>query len=129
MTRRTKIIASIGPASDDPRVLKGLIQSGMDIARINLSHESLDLALERYHRIRAVAAEVGKPVGILADLPGPKVRLGKLPGDGVLLVDGQEFLVTPGTDPSTAEVFQVDYEDLLTDVHEGDQLVFGDGAY
>ncbi len=128
MTRRTKIIASIGPASDDPRVLKGLIQSGMDIARINLSHESLELALERYHRIRAVAAEVGRPVGILADLPGPKVRLGKLPGDGVLLVDGQEFLITPGTDSSTAEVFQVDYEDLLTDVHEGDQLVFGDGA-
>ena len=93
MTRRTKIIASIGPASDDPRVLKGLIQSGMDIARINLSHESLELALERYHRIRAVAAEVGRPVGILADLPGPKVRLGKLPGDGVLLVDGQEFLI------------------------------------
>jgi len=128
MTRRTKIIASIGPASDDPRVLKGLIQSGMDIARINLSHESLDLALERYHRIRAVAAELGRPVGILADLPGPKVRLGKLPGDGVLLVDGQEFFITPGTDASTTEVFQVDYEDLLTDIHEGDQLVFGDGA-
>jgi len=128
MTRRTKIIASIGPASDDPRVLKGLIQSGMDIARINLSHESLDLALERYHRIRAVSAELGRPVGILADLPGPKVRLGRLPGDGVLLVDGQEFLVTPGTGPSLVEVFQVDYEDLLTDIQEGDQLVFGDGA-
>jgi len=128
MTRRTKIIASIGPASDDPRVLKGLIQSGMDIARINLSHESLDLALERYHRIRAVSAELGRPVGILADLPGPKVRLGRLPGDGVLLVDGQEFLVTPGTGPSSVEVFQVDYEDLLTDIQEGDQLVFGDGA-
>lgn len=128
MNRRTKIIASIGPASDDPRVLKGLVQAGMDIARINLSHESLDLALERYHRIRAVASELGRPVGILADLPGPKVRLGKLPGDGVLLVDGQEFLVTPGTGASTTEVFQVDYEDLLSDIHEGDQLVFGDGA-
>ncbi|CAB4629742.1 MAG: pyruvate kinase [Actinobacteria bacterium] len=128
MTRRTKIIASIGPASDDPRVLKGLMQSGMDIARINLSHESLELALERYHRIRAVASDIGRPIGILADLPGPKVRLGKLPGDGVLLVDGQEFLVTPGTGSSTAEVFQVDYEDLLTDIQEGDHLVFGDGA-
>ena len=128
MNRRTKIIASIGPASDDPRVLKGLVQAGMDIARINLSHESLDLALERYHRIRAVASELGRPVGILADLPGPKVRLGKLPGDGVLLVDGQEFLVTPGIGASTTEVFQVDYEDLLSDIHEGDQLVFGDGA-
>ena len=128
MTRRTKIIASIGPASDDPRVLKGLMQSGMDIARINLSHESLELALERYHRIRAVAEDIGRPIGILADLPGPKVRLGKLPGDGVHLAGGQEFLVTPGTGSSTAEVFQVDYEDLLTDIQEGDHLVFGDGA-
>lgn len=128
MPRRTKIIATIGPASDDPRVLKGLIQAGMDIARINLSHESLELALDRYHRIRGVAAEVGRPVGILVDLPGPKVRLGHLPEDGVKLVVGQEFAIAPGQDASTNDVFQVDYEDLLTDVREGDNLVFGDGA-
>jgi len=128
MARRTKIIATIGPASDDPRVLKGLVQAGMDIARINLSHESLELALERYHRIRAVAAEVGRPVGILVDLPGPKIRLGRLPGDGVRLVEGQELALQPGDDASTAETLRVDYEDLLTDVREGDNLVFGDGA-
>lgn len=128
MSRRTKIIATIGPASDDPRVLKGLMQAGMDIARINLSHESLELALDRYHRIRAVAAEVGRPVGILVDLPGPKVRLGRLPDGGVKLAAGQEFAIAPGDEDSTAERFQVDYEALLVDVREGDNLVFGDGA-
>ena len=128
MARRTKIIATIGPASDDPRVLKGLMQAGMDIARINLSHESLELALDRYHRIRGVAADVGRPVGILVDLPGPKVRLGKLPEEGVKLVAGQEFHVAPGEGSSTTDLFQVDYADLLTDVHAGDNLVFGDGA-
>jgi pyruvate kinase len=128
MARRTKIIATIGPASDSPRVLKGLVQSGMDIARINLSHETLELALERYHRIRAVSLDVGRPVGILVDLPGPKVRVGRLPDEGVLLVDDAEFSLTPGSGDSTAAVMEVDYEQLLTDVHEGDLLVFGDGA-
>lgn len=128
MSRRTKIIATIGPASDDPRVLKGLVQAGMDIARINLSHESLELALDRYQRIRAVAADVGRPVGILVDLPGPKVRLGRLPGDGLRLIEAQEIALRPGDGDSTVDTLVVDYEDLLDDVREGDILVFGDGA-
>ena len=128
MARRTKIIATIGPASDDPRVLKGLMQAGMDIARINLSHDSLDSALERYHRIRSVAADVGRPVGILVDLPGPKVRLGRMPDAGVPLNLNAEIFVAPGEGPSTEETLLVDYESLLTDVQQGDILVFGDGA-
>jgi pyruvate kinase len=75
-----------------------------------------------------MAVEVGRPIGILADLPGPKVRVGRLPEDGVLLVDGAEFSLTPGNGDSSTDVFQVDYENLLSDVHEGDLLVFGDGA-
>lgn len=128
MARRTKIIATIGPASDDPKVLKGLVQAGMDIARINLSHESLELALERYHRIRAVAAEVGRPVGILVDLPGPKVRIGRIQDGGIQLDANAEVLIAPGVEASTLETIHVDYESLLTDVREGDNLVFGDGA-
>jgi pyruvate kinase len=128
MARRTKIIATIGPASEDERTLKGLIQAGMDIARINLSHESLELALERYHRIRTVAADLGRPVGILADLPGPKVRVGHMPVEGITLVEGHEYFLTPGKGSSTGEVIEVDYDELLTDVHEGDLLTFGDGA-
>jgi pyruvate kinase len=128
MARRTKIIATIGPASEDERTLKGLMQAGMDIARINLSHESLELALERYHRIRKVADDLGRPVGILADLPGPKVRVGHMPAEGLTLDEGQEYFLTPGQGTSTSDVIEVDYDDLLTDVHEGDLLTFGDGA-
>jgi pyruvate kinase len=128
MARRTKIIATIGPASEDEHILKGLVQAGMDIARINLSHESVDLALARYYRIRKVAADLDRPVGILVDLPGPKVRVGKMPDEGITLVDGNEYFITPGNDLSTTDVIQVDYAELLTDVHEGDMLTFGDGA-
>jgi pyruvate kinase len=128
MARRTKIIATIGPASEDERTLKGLVQAGMDIARINLSHESVELALERYHRIRKVAADLERQVGILVDLPGPKVRVGHMPTEGLALVEGHEYFLTPGNGTSTGEVIEVDYDELLTDVHEGDMLTFGDGA-
>ena len=128
MARRTKIIATIGPASEDERTLKGLIQAGMDIARINLSHESVELALERYYRIRKVAADLALPVGILVDLPGPKVRVGHMPEEGLTLVDGQEYFLTPGHGLSSSDVIEVDYDELLTDVHEDDLLTFGDGA-
>ena len=74
MARRTKIVATIGPASSDPEVLRAMIDAGMDMARVSLSHSSLDDALVLIDRIRAVAAETDQHVGILADLPGPKVR-------------------------------------------------------
>jgi len=128
MARRTKIIATIGPASDAEPVLKGMIAAGMDVARIGLAHEPLEHTLERYHRIRRVAADFGRPVGILVDLPGPKVRAGMVPDNGLVLTEGQRVRLVPGDGPSTAELIQVDYEDLLTDIHQGDTLAFGDGG-
>jgi pyruvate kinase len=128
MARRTKLIATIGPASDSEAELKAMIEAGMDVARIGLAHESLDQALARYARIRKASAHFGRPIGILADLPGPKVRAGAVPDDGLVLVDGNRLRLTPGTGASTDEVIQVDYEPLLTDIHRGDTLSFGDGA-
>jgi len=128
MPRRTKIIATIGPASDDEATLRSLIDAGMDIARIGLAHETLELALERYQRIRTVAAQLGRPIGIVVDLPGPKIRAGRMPNEGITLIDGSSFSLTPGHADSTADVVQVDYDELLTDVHDGDMLTFGDGA-
>jgi pyruvate kinase len=128
MPRRTKIIATIGPASDSEPVLKGMIAAGMDVARMGLAHESLDQALARYHRIRKVAADYGRVVGILADLPGPKIRAGTVPDEGLVLTEGQRIRLTPGHEASTADVIQVDYERLLTDVRAGDTIAFGDGA-
>lgn len=128
MARRTKIIATIGPASDSEPMLKALIEAGMDVARLGLAHETLDLALERFRRVRKAAHDYGRPVGILVDLPGPKVRAGTMPEDGVVLRDGEQLRLVPGTEPSTAEVMSVDYDDLLTDVQPGDRLVVGDGS-
>lgn len=127
MTRRTKIIATIGPASDDEGVLKDMIEAGMDVARLNLSHGTVEDSLERFHRIRKVSENVGRPVGILADLPGPKVRLGKF-AEPVELAAGSELSIHPGNETSTPKRLFVDYETLLTDVMAGDRLSLGDGA-
>jgi pyruvate kinase len=128
MARRTKIIATIGPASESDTTIKEMIEAGMDVARIGLAHESIDVALDRLHRVRAAAASLDREVGILADLPGPKIRAGHFPEGGVVLTEGELIRLTPGHGPSTAEVVQVDYDDLIRDVHHGDSLGFGDGA-
>ena len=75
MARRTKILATVGPSSDDPRVLAEMIEAGVDVFRIGLAHGSLSDAVQRYRMIREVAKASGKSIGILADLPGPKVRI------------------------------------------------------
>jgi pyruvate kinase len=128
MARRTKIVATIGPASDSEATLKDMIAAGMDVARIGLAHDSLDTALERFRRIRVASAALDREVGILVDLPGPKVRAGSFPDEGVLLAAGAVLRMVPGTTASTAEVVQVDYDELLSDIHHGDTLGFGDGA-
>ena len=76
MNRRTKIVATIGPASEDEATLRAMIRAGMDVARLGLAHNTIDEGLERFHRIRKVSEEEGHRVGILVDLPGPKVRRG-----------------------------------------------------
>jgi pyruvate kinase len=128
MARRTKIIATVGPASDSEAQIKGMIDAGMDMARLALAHGSLESNLERYQRVRAAAADFGHPVGVLVDLPGPKVRAGSFPEEGVMLQDGDRLRLVPGRDPSDAAVIHVDYDSLLTDVLPGDELSLGDGA-
>ncbi|UDY36438.1 pyruvate kinase [Dermatobacter hominis] len=128
MPRRTKIIATIGPASDSPPVLRRLVEAGMDVARIGLAHGTLDDAMARYRSVRAVAAELEAPVGVLVDLPGPKVRLGTFGDNPVRLDTGSPLTLVPGLDTSDTAVLGVDYADLLLDVHPGDSLAVGDGS-
>ena len=127
MPRRTKIIATIGPASESAPVLRKMIEAGMDVARLGLAHGSIDEALGKYHAIRTIAAEVGREVGIMINLPGPKVRLGSFGDQPVELTPGQWLRLAPGRTTSDAEVLGVDYEDLLRDIHPGDRLAVGDG--
>jgi pyruvate kinase len=126
--RRTKIIATIGPASDSEASLVALMEAGMDVARLGLAHEDLDYHLERYDRVRKAAAEVGRPIGILVDLPGPKVRAGRFPEGGIDLADGDRVRLCAGFSASTAEVIEVGYDQIVDDVEVGDTLLFGDGV-
>ncbi len=127
MGRRTKIVATIGPASWSAPVLRKMIEAGMDVARINLSHGSLDDALELYRTIRGVAADMDRTVGIMVDLPGPKVRLGAFDG-ATELQAGTPIRLVPGRESSDSTLLGVDYQGLLLDVHPGDSLAVGDGS-
>ena len=128
MLRRTKIIATIGPACDSEGAIKDLAVAGMDVARINLSHGTVELGIERLHRVRAVEASLGHPIGVLVDLPGPKVRAGAMPDEGLPLIEGTTIRLVPGAGPSSAEVITVDHDALLSDLHPGDRVLFGDGS-
>ena len=127
MQRRTKIIATIGPASESEASLRKLVDAGMDVARLGLAHGTLEEALERYHRIRQVAADTGKRVGILVDLPGPKIRAASFPDDGSELIKDQEIRIVPGSNGSSEKLVEVEYEGVLEDLLAGDVIPFGDG--
>lgn len=124
--RRTRIVATLGPACDDEETLAGMIQAGMDCARLTVSHDPLEVALERYERVRRVAQELGRPLATLLDLPGPKIRTGSF-APGSELATNSRIELQPGEGTSDAAVVHVDYEPLAREVQPGDRLVFGDG--
>ncbi|MCP4436207.1 MAG: pyruvate kinase [Actinomycetia bacterium] len=128
MSRRTKIVATIGPTSDDRSTLAALMEAGMDVARLGLAHNSLDEVMERYRRVRSVAAEHGRNVGVLVDLPGPKVRLANFGDVPQHLATGHRFTVVPGRSESDLDVVGVDYGNLLRDIQPGDSMAVGDGS-
>ena len=129
MTRRTKIVATIGPASDSEDMLRRLIEAGVDVCRLGLAHGTVDEHLERIARIRKIADELEVPIAILGDLPGPKIRMGPVLSDeGLFLVEGHELRMYAGSQPTTEHEIYVDYEHVVADVDVGDTLVLGDGS-
>lgn len=128
MQRRTKILATIGPASESDTVLKEMMEAGMDAVRLNLSHGSLEDALALYHRVRKLSADTGRHIGTLVDLPGPKVRAASFGKESLHLTSGATIRLLPGYDKSSEDVIEVGYDDLLRDIEVGDKLAFGDGA-
>ena len=127
MERRTKIIATIGPASDSESDLRKIMDAGMDVARLGLAHGTLDEAIERYKRIRQVAADLSKRVGILVDLPGPKIRCAAFSDEGAELLKDSEISIVPGNSGSNEKIIEVDYESVLDDLLPGDVIPLGDG--
>ena len=129
--RKTKIVATIGPASDDPRTLRSMIDAGMDMARLSLAHGPADLSLERLRRVRAAARDAGRNVGVLADLPGPKVRAAAFPDGGIVLGEGDhvELVASVGENPrSEGRTITVDHPGLVEDLQPGDLVALGDGG-
>ncbi len=128
MNRRTKIVATIGPASEDEATLRAMIRAGMDVARLGLAHNTIDEGLERFHRIRKVSEDEGRRVGILVDLPGPKVRAGNFGETSVDVPSGSSIELRVGEAGSSADVIEVDYEFLMRDIQVGDRVTIGDGG-
>ena len=120
MTRRTKIVATIGPASDRPESLEALIRAGVE-RRPPQPQPRPDRGPPRSsRRVTGGRGAVGKPVGVLADLPGPKIRSGSFPEGGVCWRPARSSICRPGNDPSDADTIYVDYETLLDDLAAGD---------
>ncbi len=129
MIPRTKIVATIGPASDSEEVLEALIRAGVDVCRLGLAHGTIPEHRARIARIRAVSERIQQPVAILGDLPGPKIRMGAVLDEaGMFLTEGHRFEVWPGVDATTDDRIHVDYAHLVEDVDVGDTLVLGDGS-
>jgi pyruvate kinase len=128
MARRTKIVATIGPASRDPATVRALIGAGIDVARLNLAHGSATDHEQTASTVRAGASAAGRIVGILADLPGPKMRTGPVAGDEITLEAGNRFVLTPDDvagDPDRVSVSLADCGEL---VDIGDEIFLADGA-
>jgi pyruvate kinase len=127
--RRTKIVATLGPASSSPHVLEKLILAGLDVARLNFSHGTPDEHRARANLVREIAAKHGRFVAILGDLQGPKIRIAKFTEKKIELKQGDpfRFSVTHPRDAGTQEVVGIDYPDLIKDCRVGDELLLDDG--
>jgi pyruvate kinase len=127
--RRTKIVATIGPASRDPETLKRLVQAGVDVARLNFSHGTLEMHAENAERVRAAASSAGRQVAILQDLPGPKIRIGALQDGLVELKPGERLVLQCGSEDTGSELrMSVSWSGLAAAVDPEDVIYLADGA-
>src|SRR5215218_4568190 len=125
---RTKVVATLGPASSSRDVLGGMVEAGLDVVRLNFSHGERADHLARFELVRSVAAELNHNLAVLVDLQGPKIRVGVVADNGVRVDAGREVVLVAGADQAPATEIPVVYPELAADVHEGDQILLDDGA-
>src|ERR1700681_406065 len=127
--RRTKIVATMGPATDDPRIVAEMVKAGLDVARINFSHGTRDSQRPRVEMVRAAAKEAGRYIGLLADLAGPKIRIESFREGKITLVEGAPFALDTALDAEAGSITEVGvaYKNLTADVQAGDTLLLADG--
>ncbi|HOO31697.1 MAG TPA: pyruvate kinase [Thermotogota bacterium] len=125
--RRTKIVATLGPASREEAMLRKLISAGVNVFRLNTSHEAPEMHMEVVKRIKKLREELQIPLAILLDLEGPKIRTGKLETDTILLEEGQKFTLTSEDIIGNKEICSISYKSLSKDVRHGDIILLYDG--
>ena len=125
---RTKIIATVGPACGDRETLQDLVTAGVDIFRLNFAHGTHEWLAGIVATIREISTELGIAIGILGDLSGPKIRLGRLPDDGILCSEGSDYSFIRGRKPQTRHELTCTYEALIDDVQAGDRVLLADGT-
>ncbi len=127
MTRRGKIVCTLGPATGTDEMVKALVEAGMDVARLNFSHGDHADHEAAYRRVRAASEATGRAVGILADLQGPKIRLGRFEEDRTVWVNGESVRITVEDCPGTHDRVSTTYKQLANDAKPGDRLLVDDG--
>jgi pyruvate kinase len=127
MIRRTKVVATLGPASSDAKTLTRMIDAGLDVVRINFSHGTPDEHRARVNLVRQLARKAGRAVGVLVDLQGPKIRVGKFKDGKINLEPGAKFVLDAECKLGDQHVVGLDYKNLPNDVHPGDTLLLDDG--
>ncbi|VEF47337.1 pyruvate kinase [Bacillus freudenreichii] len=125
--KKTKIVCTIGPASESPDLLQQLIEAGMNVARLNFSHGTQEEHRERIINIRKAAKEAGKEIGILLDTKGPEIRTHDMDNGAIELETGQPLAVSMNEVVGTAEKISVTYDGLINDVHVGSKILLDDG--
>ncbi|WP_428504534.1 pyruvate kinase [Roseateles sp.] len=128
MSRATKIVATLGPASSSPEVLERMIRAGVDVVRLNFSHGKAQDHIDRARLVREAAKAAGKEVAIMADMQGPKIRVGKFENGKIELVNGERFILDADrTELGNEQAVGLDYKELPRDVKPGDTLLLNDG--
>jgi pyruvate kinase len=125
---RTKVVATLGPASSNREVLGGMVEAGLDVVRLNFSHGERADHLARFELVRGVAAELGRNLAVLVDLQGPKIRVGVVDDNGIKVDRGREVTLVAGADRAPDAEIPVVYPELAADVRPGDQVLLDDGA-
>ncbi|SHE95295.1 pyruvate kinase, partial [Devosia limi] len=125
--RRVKILATLGPASQDEKMIEELARAGADVFRINMSHASHDVLRQTVERIRNVEKTLNHPLGILVDLQGPKLRVWKFAEGSIQLVAGQTFTLDSNDAPGTIERVYLPHPEIIESVSVGDRLLLDDG--
>src|SRR5690606_27661326 len=129
LQRRTKIVATLGPASSSDEIIERLILAGMDVARLNFSHGSADDHRQRVRQLPALAAKHGRYIAIMGDLQGPKIRIARFRDKAVTLTAGQPFTLSNAHPPQQGDerIVGIDYPSLVQDCAPGDELLLDDG--